>query len=178
MRRATRIFGTAIALLLAGSAPASAQDASVRLMTVPEEQVSAATLEQIRAAFSDERARLGVRLQALQPDQTQGTITTSASELVGRAIDAAMSHGLLLAPRGVPIMVGLNGQTGPANERQLILYNLTAWVAKGRNLGIGDLETFGLLDDAKMRAGGDTFTLEGVRYSAKVDNGSLIFHRQ
>src|SRR5688572_22148467 len=70
MRRAMSMFGIAVALLLAGLAPASAQDVSVRLMTVPEEQISDATLEQIRAAFSDERARLGVRLQALQPDQT------------------------------------------------------------------------------------------------------------
>ena len=178
MRRATRLFGIGIALLLAGLAPATAQDVSVKLMTVPEEQISTATLEEFRAAFSDERARLGVRLQARQPDQTPGTITTSASELAGRAIDAAMSHGLLLAPRGAPIVVGLNGQVGPDNARQLVLYNLTAWVAKGRKLGIDDMETFALLDDARMRAGGDTFTLEGVRYSARVDNGSLIFHRQ
>ncbi|HEX6374169.1 MAG TPA: hypothetical protein VFZ91_00445 [Allosphingosinicella sp.] len=178
MWRATSMYGAGIALLLAGLAPASAQDLSVQLMTVPEEQISAATLEQARAAFSDERARLGIRLQARQPDQTPGTMTTSASELAGRAIDAAMSHGLLLAPRGAPIVVGLNGQIGPDNSRQLVLYNLTAWVSKGRKLGIGDLEAFALLDDARMRAGGDAFMLEGVRYSAKVENGSLIFHRQ
>src|SRR5688572_127231 len=177
MRQVTRI-GIAVSLLLAGLAPAYAQDLSVKLMTVPEEQISADTLEQVRAAFSDERARLGVRLQALQPDQNPGTITTSASELAGRAIDAAMSHGLLLAPRGTPIVVGLNGQVGPDNRRELLVYNLTAWVANGRKLGVSDLEIFALLDDARMRAGGDTFTLEGVRYSASVENGSLIFHRQ
>lgn len=178
MRRATGILAAGIALLLAAAAPASAQDLSVRLMTVPEEQISEATLEQARAAFADERARLGVRLQAHQPDQTAGTLTTSVNELVGRTIDAAMSHGLLLAPRGTPIVVGLNGQIGPDDKRELVLYNLTAWVAKGRRLGIDDLEAFALLDDAKMQSGGDTFTLEGVRYSAKVENGSLIFHRQ
>lgn len=146
-------------------------------MTVAEEQISSATFDQTISTYSDERARLGIRLQAHEPDQTPGTLNTSTNELAGRAIDAAMSHGVIVAPLGAPIVIGLQGQVGPGNARQLVLYNLTAWVKNGRKLGANDMETFAVLEDSKISGPGDTFVVEGVRYMAKLDNGALTFHR-
>jgi hypothetical protein len=164
-------------LLLASFIPVRAQIAPVRLMTVAEEQVSTATLAQLQSSYSDERARLEVRLQANAPDQTPGTLTTSVNELAGRAVDVAMGHAAVVSPHGTPVVIGLQGQVGPDGARQLVLYNLTAWIDHGRRLGMNEIETFAILADDKMRGTGDTFTVDGVQYLARWENGSLTFHR-
>lgn len=175
--RTARGLALGIGLLLALLSPARAQDATVRLMAVSGDPLSAETMARLQSSYSDERARLQVRLKANSPNATPGALTTSLSELEGRAIDGAMSHAIVVAPHGSPVVVGLLGQTDEKGARQLVLYNLTAWINHGHRLGAGAMETFAILDDSKIRGPGDAFTVDGVQYLARSENGVLSFRR-
>jgi hypothetical protein len=140
-----------LALVVAPDRAAHAQDATVAIMTVAEEQISPATIAQIQSTFSDERSRLQIRLRAHQPDQAPGTMTTSVEELMARMIDAAMTHAAVVEPGGAPVVIGLVGQTDPQGARQLVLLNLTAWVEHGRRLGRDTNEAFAVLSDNQMQ---------------------------
>lgn len=167
----------ATGLLLACITPANAQDVSVRLVVVKEEGVSAATVAQLQSSYSDERARLQVRLRAAAPNQTPGRITTTMDALVGDVIDTAMRQAVVVAPHGTPVVIGLRPQADPGRERELVLHNLTAWIEHGRRLGVKDMENVAILAESKFLGQGDTFTVEGVQYVLRVENGSLSFHR-
>jgi hypothetical protein len=164
-------------LWLAGSGAASAQDSSVLMMAGSGESVADATLARLQSDFSDERARLQLRLKSIEPEQAPGEITTTVEYLTGQQIDQGMHHCMVLTPHGTPVVVGLVGQTDQNNARQLILLNLSAWVAQGRRLGANDEEAFDVLDDDKMQGDGAKFKLEGVTYLAQWVNGSLVFRR-
>jgi hypothetical protein len=166
-----------LALVAAPERAAHAQDTRVALMTVAEEQIAPATLERMRSTFSDERSRLQIRLRAHQPDQTTGAITTSVEELMGRMIDAAMTHAAVVEPSGAPVVIGLVGQTDPQGGRQLVLLNLTAWVEHGRRLDQDTNEAIAVLADSRIQGAGDSFKVDGVEYLARWDGGSLAFHK-
>ena len=162
-----------------GSPTVEAQSDDVFLTVVQEESLSDGVAESIRANVADERARLLLRLDANAPDQTPGAITTSTSELAGRMIANAMRRLLVVQPHGQPIIVAIDPQTEPDGNRQLVLLNLSAWIAKGRNLGIDQMETFAVLPDREMRgSGGSPFQLEGVSYFGAVEEATIVFHRQ
>lgn len=168
----------AAALALCGGI-ASAQDEEIFVAVAEEETVTDATAEALRDGVYDERSRLLLRLQADAPDQTQGEMTTTASELGGRMIANAMRRLLILEPHDQPVIIAIAPQIDPDGTRQLVLLNLSAWIAKGRRLGIEDLETFAILLDTEMRQpGGSPFELDGVRYSGAVEDGLVVFHRR
>jgi hypothetical protein len=168
----------AAALALA-SAAAPAQDDEINIFVAAEEAVSDATAESVLATVSDERSRLLVRLEANAPDQTPGAINTPASELAGRMIANAMRRVVILEPNGQSTIVAIAPQSEPdGSGRQLVLLNLSAWIANGRGLGLDDLETFAVLPDEEIRQpGGSPFELNGVRYYGAVEDGNLVFHR-
>ena len=162
-----------------GSLPVEAQSDDVFLAAAQEESLDDGVAESIRANIADERARLLLRLDANAPDQTPGAITTSTSELAGRMIANAMRRLLVVQPHGQPIIVAIAPQTEPDGNRQLVLLNLSAWIAKGRNLGIDQMELFAILPDREMRgAGGSPFQLEGVSYFGAVEETTIAFHRR
>ena len=176
----SRILAPFGALLLAlGAGVAQAQDNPVRYAYIQEENLDEATAEAVRAQITEERDRLLLRLQANAPDQAQATLTTSVSELAGRMIANAMGRLLILMPNGNPVIAGIDGQTLEDGRRQLVLVNLSNWIAKGRKLGAEDLETFALLPDEEMRQpGGSAFQLDGVNYYAAVVDSRFEFHRK
>jgi hypothetical protein len=173
--KALLVAGFAAGLALAS--PAHAQD--VRAMGAQDETLAESTAESVIATVTDERNRLLVRLQANAPEQTPGQINTSASELAGLMIADAMRRVLVLQPNGSPVIVGIAPQQDPdGSNRQLVLLNLSNWIAKGRQLGIEQLETFAILPDAEMQsASGSTFKLDGVGYVGAVDGGRIVFRR-
>lgn len=178
MRRMAVHLAIAAALALSSGA-ALAQDDEIFVAFAEEEAVTDATAESLRADVSDERSRLLLRLEANAPDQTPGAITTTTSELAGRMIANAMRRLLILEPHGRPVIVAIDPQVDPDGTRQLVLLNLSAWIANGRRLGLENLETFALLPDQEMRQpGGSPFELEGVGYSGAVEGGSVVFRRR
>jgi hypothetical protein len=169
------VAGFAAALSLAS--PGHAQD--VRAVGADNETLAESAVDSVVATVTDERNRLLVRLQANTPDQTPGQINTSASELAGLMIADAMRRVLVLQPNGSPVIVGIAPQQDPdGSNRQLVLLNLSSWIAKGRQLGIEQLETFAILPDAEMQsASGSAFQLDGVNYVGAVEGGSIVFRR-
>ncbi|WP_313802904.1 hypothetical protein [Sphingobium sp.] len=162
-----------------GATPAGAQNGEVRLASIAEESLGDADAQAIRANVEDELSRLQLRLNADTPDQNPGAITTTASELAGRMIANAMRRLLIVQPHGQPIIVAIAPQVEPDGNRQLVLLNLSAWIAKGRQLGIDQLETFAILPDQEMRTpGGSPFQMDGVSYYGAVEGSSIQFHRR
>lgn len=171
-------IATAAALALSGGA-GHAQSDEIRVALAAEEAVSDSTVVAIKSSIADERARLLVQLQANAPDQTPGAITTTTNELAGRMIAAAMRRLLVFEPHGQAVIVGIDPQVEPDGTRQLVLLNISAWIAKGRRLDVNDLETFAILPDQEMRqSGGSSFQLEGVAYYGAVEGSSIAFHRR
>jgi hypothetical protein len=163
----------------AGAIPVGAQSDDVRLTVIQEESLSDEAADAIRANIADERSRLLLRLDANAPDQTPGAITTTTSELAGRMIANAMRRLLIVQPHGQPLIVAIAPQVEPNGNRQLVLLNLSAWMAKGRQLGIDQLETFAVLPDQEMRTpGGSPFQMEGVNYYGAVEESTIAFHRR
>ena len=178
MRRMAMRLAIAAALALSSGA-ALAQDDEIFVAFAEEEAVTDSTAESLRAGVFDERARLLLRLEANAPDQSAGAITTTTSELAGRMIADAMRRLLILQPHDRPMIIAIAPQIDPDGTRQLVLLNLSAWIAKGRRLGIEDLETFAILPDVEMRQpGGSPFELDGVGYSGAVEDGSVVFRRR
>ena len=178
MARLILCIATVTALLMSTGA-AHAQSEEVRVALAAEEAVSDSTIASLRSNITDERARLLVQLQANAPDQTPGALTTSVSELAGQRIANAMRRLLVLQPHSQPVIVAIAPQVDPDGTRQLVLLNISAWIAKGRRLGINDLETFAILPDQEMRQpGGSPFELEGVDYYGAVEGSSVVFHRK
>lgn len=169
------VMGFAAALAWAGPAPAQ----EVRAVGAQNETLSDGAADSVVATVTDERNRLLVRLQANAPEQAPGQINTSTSELAGLMIADAMRRVLVLQPNGSPVIVGIAPQQDPdGSNRQLVLLNLSNWIAKGRQLGIEQLETFALLPDAEMRSPqGSAFRLDGVSYVGAVEGGSIVFRR-
>lgn len=156
-----------------------AQIDEIRVGLAAEEAVSDSTVVAIKSTIADERARLLVKLQANAPDQTSGALTTTTSELAGQTIAGAMRRLLVFEPHGQAVIVGIDPQVGPDGSRQLVLLNISAWIAKGRRLGVNDLETFAILPDQEIRqSGGSQFQLEGIAYYGAVEGSSLVFHRK
>ena len=174
------ILKIATAAALAFSAAAShAQTDEIRVGLAAEEAVSDSTVAAIKSSVADERARLLVKLQANAPDQTPGVLTTTTSELAGQTIAGAMRRLLVFEPHGQSVIVGIDPQVSPEGSRQLVLINISAWIAKGRRLGVNDLETFAVLPDQEIRQpGGSEFQLEGIAYYGAVEGSSLVFHRR
>lgn len=171
-------IATAAALAFSGTA-GYAQADEIRVGLAAEEAVSDSTVAAIKSSIADERARLLVKLQANAPDQTPGALTTTTSELAGRTIAGAMRRLLVFEPHSQAVIIGIDPQVGPDGSRQLVLLNLSAWIAKGRRLGVNDLETFAILPDQEIRqSGGSQFQLEGVAYYGAVEGSSLVFHRR
>ena len=174
------ILKIAIAAGLAiGGAAGHAQNDEIRVALAAEEAVSDSTVAEIKSNIMDERARLLVKLQADAPDQAPGALTTTTSELAGRTIAGAMRRLLVFEPHGQAVIVGIDPQVDPDGTRQLVLLNISAWIAKGRHLGVNNLETFAILPDQEIRqSGGSQFQLEGVAYYGAVEGSSLVFHRR
>lgn len=167
------------AALAIGAVAAHAQSDEIRFALAAEESVSAATAESLRSNIVDERSRLLVRLQANAPDQSPGALTTSTNELIGRRLAAAMRHLLILQPHDQPVIVAIAPQADPDGTRQLVLINLSAWIANGRRLGVNQDETFAILPDTEMRQpDGSPFKLDGISYSGAVEGTSIVFHRK
>lgn len=170
-------IATAAALAFSGTA-GYAQTDEIRVGLAAEEAVSDSTVAAIKSSIADERARLLVKLQANAPDQTPGAFSTT-SELAGRTIVGAMRRLLVFEPHSQAVIIGIDPQVSPDGSRQLVLLNLSAWIAKGRRLGVNDLETFAILPDQEIRqSGGSQFQLEGVAYYGAVEGSSLVFHRR
>ena len=167
------------AALALGAVVAHAQSDEVRFALASEESVDPSTAESLRSSMADERSRLLVRLQADAPDQTAGSLTTSISELTGRRLANALRRLLILQPHGQPKIVAIAPQVDPDGTRQLVLINVSAWIANGRRLGVNDVETFAILPDQEMRQpGGSPFQLDGVAYYGAVEESSIAFHRK
>ncbi len=174
-----RVAVAAAVAMALGAVVAHAQSDEVHFALASEESVDPATAEALRSSMADERSRLLVRLQADAPDQTAGSLTTSVSELTGRRLANALRRLLILQPHGQPKIVAIAPQVDPDGTRQLVLINVSAWIANGRNLGLNDGETFAILPDQEMRqAGGSPFQLDGVGYYGAVEESSIAFHRK
>lgn len=170
-------IATAAALAFSGTT-GYAQTDEIRVGLAAEEAVSDSTVAAIKSSIADERARLLVKLQANAPDQTPGAFSTT-SELAGRTIVGAMRRLLVFEPHSQAVIIGIDPQVGPDGSRQLVLLNLSAWIAKGRRLGVNEFETFAILPDQEIRqSGGSQFQLEGVAYYGAVEGSSLVFHRR
>ena len=170
---------TVVASLAICAVAAHAQSDEIRLAVAAEESVGASTAESLRGSISDERSRLLVRLQANAPDQTTGSLKTTPNELIGRRLADALRHLLILQPHGQPMIVAIAPQVDPDGTRQLVLLNVSAWIAKGRHLGMNEDETFAILPDKEMRQpGGSPFKLDGVSYFGAVEGSSIVFHRK
>lgn len=176
------VFLTRIAVVAAmaiSAVAALAQSNEIRFVLAPEENVSASTAESLRSSMADELSRLLVRLQADSPDQTPGSLTTSTNELMGRRLAAALRHLLILQPHNQAMVVAIGSQADADGSRQLILINVSAWIAKGRRLGIDDGEVFAILPENEMQQpGGSPFNLDGVSYFGAVEGSSIVFHRR
>lgn len=158
--------------------PAYALQNTVNVALPVEESMTDAAVDEIVNNITEERDRLLVRLQANSPDQTQGSITTSLSELAGQMIANAMRHLIVVQPNGQPVVIAIAPQSDPDGTRQLVLINLTAWINNGRLLGMDQMETFAILPDVDMRQpSGSSFEVGGVGYVGKVAEGSFSFHR-
>jgi len=176
MRMDWKVVFAALVTLVSAD-PAFSQEAPPRVIPIAEESPDSATLTQAVSTIADERDRLSVRLQAHDPDQTPGSITTTTAELAGQAIAAAMGHIVLAEPHGAPVLIGVHGQV-IGEQRQLVLYNLSAWIENGRQLDPNHLEAFAVLDDAKIHTPeGAPFQVDGVAYVCRTDSGSIVFHR-
>lgn len=177
--RFNKMIGLATAMALAMGLPVAAAQAqgSVSLASVQEETLSEAAAGSLRTSLSDEYDRLQVRLQANQPGQTPGQLRTSTSELAGMFLAGAMRHTLVVQPHGSAVLIGIQGQVSDTGARQLVLTNLTAWINHGRVLDANRMETFALLEDARIRQGGAPFTVDGVGYLAVAEGQSIRFHR-
>ena len=168
-----------VAALAISAVAAHAQSDEIHFALAAEESVSASTAESLRSNMVDERSRLLIRLQANAPDQTPGSLTTSTNELIGRRLAAALRHLLILQPHSQPVIVAIAPQVDPDGSRQLLLINVSAWIANGRRLGMNQDETFAILPDKDMQQpGGSPFKLDGVNYFGAVEGSSVVFHRK
>ena len=168
-----------VAALAISAVAAHAQSDEIRFALAPEESVSASTAESLRSSIVDERSRLLIRLQADAPDRTSGSLTTSTNELMGQRLAAALRHLLILQPHSQPVIVAISPQSDPDGSRQLVLINVSAWIAKGRSLGVNEGETFAILPEKEMQQpGGSPFKLDGVSYFGAVEGSSIVFHRK
>ena len=169
----------AIAALAISAVAVHAQSDEIHFALAAEESVSAATAESLRSGMADERSRLLIRLQADAPDRTPGTLITTTDELMGERLAAALRHLLILQPHGQPVIVAIGAQAGADGARELVLFNVSAWIAKGRRLGVNESEAIAVLPENEMQQpGGSPFTIDGVRYSGAVEGSSVVFHRK
>ena len=169
----------AIAALAISAVAAHAQSDEIRFALAAEESVSASTAESLRSSMADERSRLLIRLQAGAPDRIPGSLTTTTSELIGRRLAAALRHLLILQPHGQPVILAIGAQPGPDGTRQLVLFNVSAWIGKGRRLGVNESEAIAVLPENEMQQpGGSPFRLDGVSYFGAVEGSSVVFHRK
>lgn len=168
-----------VAALAISAVAAHAQSDEIHFALAAEESVSASTAESLRSSMVDERSRLLIRLQTDAPDQTPGSLTTSTNELMGRRLAAALRHLLILQPYNQAMIVAIGSQADVDGSRQLILINVSAWIANGRRLGINEGEVFAVLPEKEMQQpGGSPFKLDGVSYFGAVEGSSIVFHRK
>lgn len=171
-------IAAAIAIFAFGASAMAQPPSAVGIASVSEEGLSESMAETLRSGVSDELARLQVRLQANEPNQTPGTLTTTATELEGRFIAAAMRHMLVTQPHGQPVLIGIQGQVMENGARQLVLLNLSSWIDRGRSLDPNQSPAFAVLDDEKIRSpDGAGFQVEGVNYLVRAEGASIGFHR-
>lgn len=172
------IFAAAIAVFAVNTSAMAQPQSAVGIASVSEEGLSESSAETLRSSVSDELERLQVRLQAHEPNQTPGTLTTTTSELEGRFIAAAMRHVLVIQPHGQPVLVGIQGQVAENGARQLVLLNLSSWIDQGRALDPNQSPAFAVLEDEKIRSqDGAGFQVDGVNYLVRAEGNSIGFHR-
>lgn len=177
-KRTLKRLALLAALALNSLTPARGQQAPVNVALPVEESMAETAVDDIVNKVTDERNRLLVRLQAEEPDQSPGTVTTSVNQLAGAMIANAMRHMLVVQPNDRPVMIAIAPQADPDGSRQLVLINLSAWIDHGRLLGQNQMETFAILPDAEMRQPqGSSFEVDGVKYVGKVAATSIAFHR-
>ena len=158
--------------------PAAAQSQDIRALPVNGDQVSDADIAQAQATLNAEVRKLEIRIRADSPDPKPGQIRTTVSTLLAARLSSAMRRALIARPRGQIALIAIAPQADPGQPRQLVLINVTSWIAGGRSLESGHDGTFAILSDAKMQtAAGDTFAIEGIRYIANVANGKFLFSR-
>ncbi len=158
--------------------PAVAQSQEIRALPVKGDQVSDADIAQAQATLNAEIRKLEIRIRAGTPDPKPGQITTTVSTLVAARLSSAMHRALVARPHKQIVLIAIAPQANPGQPRQLVLINVSSWISSGRSLDAQRDGTFAILSDAKMQtAAGDTFSVEGIRYTASVVNGSLLFSR-
>jgi hypothetical protein len=158
--------------------PAAAQSQDIRALPIKGDQVSDADIAQAQSTLNAEIRKLEIRIRAGSPDPKPGQITTTVSTLVAARLSSAMRRALVARPRGQIVLIAIAPQADPGQPRQLVLINVSSWIAGGRSLEAGRDGTFAILSDAKMQsAAGDTFAVEGIRYMASVANGTFLFSR-
>lgn len=164
--------------VMAIARPAAAQSEDIRAVAIMGDQVSDADIAQAQSTLTAEIRKLEIRIRAGTPDPKPGQIRTTVSTLVAARLSSAMRRALIARPRGQIVLIAIAPQADPGQPRQLVLINVTSWIAGGRSLETGHDGTFAILSDAKMQtAAGDTFAIEGVRYVASAANGRFLVSR-
>ena len=171
-------LGALLLAVMTFARPAAAQNQDIRALPVKGDQVSDADIAQAQATLTAEIRKLEIRIRAGSPDPKPGQIRTTVSTLVAARLSSAMQRALVARPRGQIVLIAIAPQADPGQPRQLVLINVSSWIAGGRSLDAGHDGTFAILSDAKMQtAAGDTFAVEGIRYIASVANGKFLFSR-
>jgi hypothetical protein len=177
-RAAFKLLACGLAFCLWSSNQANSQAPEVLIAVPPEEVLTAEDESDIKANITSEWMRLQIRLKSIEPDQKPDNLTTSVQVLVGMRVGDSMKRVLVVRPGQAPVIIGIAPQEMPGKTRELVLLNLSAWVAHGRQLDASKDEAFALLAFDKMgQPQGDAFVVDGTTYVAKLNGQSIEFHR-